>query len=160
MPALSGKIYIFTENLHLFLLKEKAFCILPFLTFMSELAICLKDWSSDRIIVREVSCKFQSVSTGHEENIVRSIFLQLGIRYKHWMYGSKHKSSNNNLPWKSIIFNSYHSLLIMYKISSDRTAFLCCGENFGYTYWSQGTSQRRESKHYFITDIKSQELLE
>lgn len=152
MPALSGKIYIST------VLKEKAFCILPFLTFMSELAICLKDWSSDRIIVREVSCKFQSVSTGHKENIVRSIFLQLGMRYKHWMYGSKHKSSNNNSPQKSIILNSNYSLLLKYKISTDRPAFLCCGENFGHTYWSQWTSQNRESKHNFITDIKAQEL--
>lgn len=150
MPALSGKIYIST------VLKEKAFCILPFLTFMSELAICLKDWSSDRIIVREVSCKFQSVSTGHKENIVRSIFLQLGIRYKHWMHGSKHKSSNNNSPWKSIILNSNYSLLLMYKnlywlscFSMEKTLATLTGDK----------EHLREIKHYFITDIKAQELL-
>lgn len=103
---------------------------------MSELASCLKAQSSDRVIVREVSCKFQSVSAGHKENIVRNISLQPSMRYKHRMYGSKHKSANNNSPWKMRILNLHYSLLLNYNFSID-SCFSLLGRNFCHDSWRQ-----------------------
>lgn len=120
---------------------------------MSELAICLKARSSDRIIVREVSCKFQSVSAGHKENIVRNISLQLGMRYKHWMYGFKHKSATSTSPWKLRILNSHYSLLLKYKFSTD-SCFSSLWINFCHAYWSQWF-HRKEKANIILLQILS-----